>query len=129
MQTIHKCNKECPFGHPCERCNLYRPIYKTDGKTVTEQIYDCQINHLAQLQSDLLKAMTGVQAAVESRGNDMVKEQKLFRLIAENAQHHSKRISDVQPVQALHVSPEGDECDSPPGERITKGTSGNGGAR
>ncbi len=125
MDTLHKCDKECPVGHTCERCNLYRPIYKETRDGETRQIYDCQVNHLAQFGSDLLKAMVRLQAAIESRGDNMVKEQKHLRLLAENTKAHSKRIGDVPSVQALHDGAQGHFGDSSRGAGETlPGTGG-----
>ena len=107
MDTLHKCDKECPVGHSCERCNLYRPIYKETRDGETRQIYDCQVNHLAQFGSDLLKGISRLQAAIESMRNDMVKEQKHLRLLAENTKAHTKRIGDVPSVQTLRDGAQG----------------------
>ena len=78
MHKLDKCDKGCPFGHTCSECNLFRPTYRTRRDGETEEIMDCQINHLARYMSDSLQALERVQAAVESRGNDMVDRQDQF---------------------------------------------------
>ena len=69
MNIEHKVKdrkKGCPFGHTCDDCNLYIPLYRTDENTVTA-VYDCQFNNLSLLSDELKNRMVGVQSAVETR--------------------------------------------------------------
>ena len=62
----------CPFGHTCDNCNLYIPLYRTDDKGSVTAVYDCQFNNLSLLSDELKNRMTGVQSAVENRMNALL---------------------------------------------------------
>ena len=91
METKVKHNGNCLCKN-YKKCNLYRSIYKKKADGSIEEIKDCQINHVSQFLSDLITQMLGVQSAVESRGNDMVNEQRQFNQLATNASQR-KRLS------------------------------------
>jgi hypothetical protein len=62
----------CPFGHTCDDCNLYIPLYRTDKDGEITTVYNCQFNNLTTLSDELKNRMTGVQGAVESRMNSLL---------------------------------------------------------
>lgn len=62
----------CPFGHRCDDCNLYIPLYRTEEKGSVTAVYDCQFNNLSLLSDELKNRMTGVQSAVENRMNSLL---------------------------------------------------------
>jgi hypothetical protein len=75
MDVEHKVKdreKGCPFGHTCDACNLYIPLYRTDEKGKVTAVYDCQFNNLSLLSDELKNRMTGVQSAVENRMNSLL---------------------------------------------------------
>jgi hypothetical protein len=75
MDTEHKIKdreKGCPFGHTCDDCNLYIPLYRTDKDGGVTAVYDCQFNNLSLLSDELKNRMTGVQSAVENRMNSLL---------------------------------------------------------
>jgi hypothetical protein len=75
MNIEHKVKdreKGCPFGHTCDNCNLYIPLYRTDEKGKVTAVYDCQFNNMAMLSDELKSRMTGVQSAVENRMNALL---------------------------------------------------------
>ena len=84
----------CPFGHKCDACNLYKPVYRRgrDGKFT--QILDCTYNHLLTMMSEMKENLTGVQAAVESRGNATNNHLNEFVSLAKQAQK-AKRLNNV----------------------------------
>lgn len=65
--------KGCPFGHTCDDCNLYIPLYRTDDNGTVTAVYDCQFNNLSMLTDELKSRMTGVQSAVETRMDNLLK--------------------------------------------------------
>ena len=75
MDTEHKVKdreKGCPFGHRCDDCNLYIPLYRTEEKGKVTAVYDCQFNNLSLLSDELKNRMQGVQSAVETRMNALL---------------------------------------------------------
>lgn len=75
MEVKHKVKDRengCPFGHTCDSCNLYVPLYKTDEKGKVTAEYDCQINNLAVLMDETKNRTLGVQRAVENRINSVM---------------------------------------------------------
>lgn len=75
MNIEHKVKdreKGCPFGHTCDNCNLYVPLYRTDDKGEVTAVYNCQFNNLSLLSDELKNRMTGVQSAVENRMNALL---------------------------------------------------------
>lgn len=75
MNIEHKVKdrkKGCPFGHTCDDCNLYIPLYRTEKDGAVTSVYDCQFNNLSLLTDELKNRMTGVQSAVETRMDNLL---------------------------------------------------------
>ena len=95
MRTVHNIDEQgrkegCPYGQVCDRCNLYRPLYKSDSTgEVIEAVYDCNLNHQVMLTSEMKGRMLGVQRAVESRGNENIQRQDHLIDIFEQARNAS----------------------------------------
>ena len=93
MDIAHKIDEEgrrsgCPFGHNCNTCNLYRPLYKeVQGGDVIQE-FDCAWNNLVALQSETKNRVLAVQQSVESSRNESTKRQdRLLNIVGE--QHAS----------------------------------------
>ena len=87
MDVIHNIDEKrrktgCPFGHCCDECNLYRPLYKQNQDGSVTQIFDCQWNNIALMQAESKDRILGVQQAVESRGNEQIKRADAFLNLA-----------------------------------------------
>lgn len=98
MDKIHKIDERgrkegCPFGHCCDSCNLYRPLYTVtkDGVYVAE--YDCNWNNLARLQSETKERVLGTQQATESFRNEMVEAQKRPMILVTGDEKRQLRVS------------------------------------
>ena len=74
MQVIHNIkDKEngCPWGHKCDACNHYKPLYRNTRTGDMVQEWDCQINNLVTLMSQTKERTMGVQAAIEGLTNEV----------------------------------------------------------
>ena len=72
----------CPFGHCCDDCNLYRPMYRTNQDQSITQVFDCIWVIAVQIQGESKDRLIGVQQAVESRGNEQIKRADAFLNLA-----------------------------------------------
>ena len=72
METVHKVKDRengCPFGMRCDDCNFYIPMYNTDERGSVTQEYNCTINNIAILQSEMKDRVLGMQQAAEGVRN------------------------------------------------------------
>lgn len=76
----------CKKKNKCGKCHHYQPLYKTDIVTgEVKQEMMCIFQSQALLLGDIVRALKGNQAAIESYRNETVKDREDFKSIITNA--------------------------------------------
>lgn len=70
--------KSCPLGHVCERCLWNLTLYENKASGEVEPKPTCAIVANVIMLEEARNRVTGVQRAVESRGNETIKRQDAF---------------------------------------------------